>query len=207
MAVMALAMVPTADAAAAVRKGLAWIASKQVDEGGFVNGMPKASPDSTNTAGMAVQALNLDKTTYADQIAKGIGFLATQQNSDGGFNVGKNDGNGSDVRASAQVVGGVVGTSFGTLFDDVTGVATVTTDPPTSTTTTTTAATTTSSGPGSTTTTTTTSDVAPVVPQGGATPDSLAYTGVDVAPMVLAGLGFLLVGVLLVLVQRRRATR
>ena len=116
MAAMALALLPgDATASAAVTKGLAWIASRQSAQGGF----PGVAPDSTNSSGLAIQALTLDHATYASQIAQATAFLAAQQNSDGGFDVAAGSQQGSDVRASAQVVGGVIGTSFGTLSDVV----------------------------------------------------------------------------------------
>jgi hypothetical protein len=131
MAVMALAIAPGQAAADAVTKGIAWLAANQGSDGGWVG----ASGDSTNSAALALMALDLDRSSYAAQIAKGIAFLATQQNPDGGFNVAVGQP-GSDVRASAQVVSGIVGTSFGTLLDPLN-------PPPTTTTTTNTTPTTT----------------------------------------------------------------
>ncbi len=117
MAVMALSLVPGDTASAAVHKGLAWIAAQQEADGGF----PGAAGDSTNSAALAVQGLSLDKETYAPQITKALAFLAGEQSSDGGFTVAAGSGTGSDVRASAQVVSGATGISFGTLTRPLTG--------------------------------------------------------------------------------------
>ena len=111
MAVMALTLVPGSAAAADVRSGIAWIASRQEGDGGF----PGASGDSVNSAGLAVQALSLAGTRYQPQTGAALGFLAAEQNHDGGFNVAAHGQRGSNVRASAQALGGAVGTSFGTL--------------------------------------------------------------------------------------------
>ena len=113
MAAMALAIVP--DKQAAVTKALAWIAGKQLPDGGF----PGASGDSTNSAGVAVQGLSLDQGQYGGQLAKAKTFLAGQQNTDGGFNAYLGSTQGSDLRASTQAVGGSIGTSFGTLYLDL----------------------------------------------------------------------------------------
>ncbi|MFK3984412.1 prenyltransferase/squalene oxidase repeat-containing protein [Micromonospora sp. NPDC050397] len=118
MAAMALDLVPGDDAAAAVDKGLAWIASTQLADGGF----PGAAGNSVNSAALAIQGLSLDQQRYATQIARARGFLAAQQNSDGGFNVASTGQRGSDVRASTQAVGGTVGTSFGVLHRDLSAV-------------------------------------------------------------------------------------
>ncbi len=117
MAVMALALVPGDTASSAVAQGVAWIAAQQEDDGGF----PGAAGDSTNSAGLAIQALSLDKSRYSGQIARALAFLAGEQNADGGFDVAAGGQSGSDVRASAQVVSGATGTSFGTLSDPVAG--------------------------------------------------------------------------------------
>ncbi len=117
MAVMALALLP--GTAALVSKGLAWIAGQQQGDGGF----PGAAGDSTNSAALAIQGLSLDKASYAAPIAKALGFLAAQQNADGGFNVASSGQRGSDVRASAQSLGGATAISFGTLSRDVHGSA------------------------------------------------------------------------------------
>jgi hypothetical protein len=122
MAVMALALAPGSAAAADVRSGIAWIASMQEKDGGF----PGASGDSVNSAGLAIQALTLAGTRYQPQIDAALGFLAAEQNSNGGFNAAAGGQRGSDVRASIQALGGAVGTSFGTLRRNVrsTGVPT-----------------------------------------------------------------------------------
>ncbi|WEV29161.1 terpene cyclase/mutase family protein [Streptomyces sp. 71268] len=117
MAAMALDLVPDAASRQAVEKALAWIASKQLADGGF----PGASGNSVNSAALAVQGLSLDASKYQAQIAKARKFLARQQNSDGGFNVAADGQRGSDVRASTQGLGGSVGTSFATLVRDLNG--------------------------------------------------------------------------------------
>jgi Prenyltransferase and squalene oxidase repeat len=111
MAVMALALVPGSAATADVESAAAWIAGRQEADGGF----PGASGDSVNSAGLAIQALTLEGSRYQPQIDAALGFLAAEQNADGGFNVDAGGQRGSDVRASAQALGGAVGTSFGTL--------------------------------------------------------------------------------------------
>jgi hypothetical protein len=111
MAVMALALVPGSAAAADVRSGIAWIAGRQEGDGGF----PGASGDSVNSTGLAIQALTLDGAGYRPKIDAALGFLAAEQNRNGGFNVAAGGQRGSNVRASTQAVGGAVGTSFGTL--------------------------------------------------------------------------------------------
>ncbi|WP_316519724.1 prenyltransferase/squalene oxidase repeat-containing protein [Kitasatospora brasiliensis] len=95
----------------AVDRAVTWIAGKQLADGGF----PGAAGDSTNSAALAVQALSLRAGKYGTAIARARDFLTGQQNPDGGFNVAAGGQPGSDVRASTQVLGGVVGTSFGTL--------------------------------------------------------------------------------------------
>ncbi|MFE3148849.1 prenyltransferase/squalene oxidase repeat-containing protein [Streptomyces sp. NPDC059218] len=111
MAAMTLDLLPDAASQAAVDKALAWLAGRQLADGGF----PGASGNSVNSAALAVQGLSLNATKYAGDIAEARGFLASQQNADGGFNVVKGGRPGSDVRASAQAVGGATGISFGTL--------------------------------------------------------------------------------------------
>jgi hypothetical protein len=126
MAVMALALVPGSAAAADVRSGIAWIAGKQESGGGF----PGASGDSVNSTGLAIQALTLDGADYRPQIDAALGFLAAEQNSDGGFNVAASGQRGSNVRASTQAVGGAVGTSFGTLQRNLSTTTTPPQPPP-----------------------------------------------------------------------------
>jgi hypothetical protein len=194
MAVTALALVPGDTASAAVAKGIAWIAAQQTAAGGF----PGAAGDSTNSAALAIQALTLDKATYQTRIDNAVAFLAGQQNSDGGFNVAAG-GSTSDMRASAQVVSGIVGVSLGTLTDDIASGGTT---PPTTTTTappTTTTSTTVPTSAGDTTTDT----GAVVVDTGGS--GTLPFTGVNVLPTVGAGVLLLLIGIGLLLFQRRRA--
>ncbi|MER5965221.1 prenyltransferase/squalene oxidase repeat-containing protein [Streptomyces sp. NPDC002057] len=117
MAAMALDLLPDADTQAAVDRSLVWLAAQQLPDGGFTG----ASGNSVNSAALAVQGLSLDAGTYAVQIAKARKFLASQQNKDGGFNVAKDVQPGSDVRASAQAVGGATGISFGMLTRDMSG--------------------------------------------------------------------------------------
>lgn len=158
MAVMALALAPGDTASADVARGIAWIAAQQQSDGGF----PGAAGVSTNSAGLAVQGLTLDKADYQPQITKALAFLAGQQNSDGGFNVAAGGQQGSDVRASTQVVGGAVGTSFGTLSDDV-NTGTPPTSPPTT------------GGP-------TTSPTSPTSPTGSGTPTVPATPSTSAVP-------------------------
>ncbi|MFB6714448.1 MULTISPECIES: prenyltransferase/squalene oxidase repeat-containing protein [unclassified Streptomyces] len=117
MAAMTLDLLPDADSRAAVDKAVAWLAGRQLADGGF----PGASGNSVNSAALAVQGLSLDATKYADPIAKGRKFLASQQNADGGFKVIKGGQPESDVRASAQAVGGATGISFGSLTRSLDG--------------------------------------------------------------------------------------
>ncbi|MFD5647732.1 peptidase, partial [Streptomyces anulatus] len=58
---------------------------------------------------------------YDKQITKALKFLASQQNKDGGFNVAEEGQRGSDIRASAQAVGGATGISFGVLTRSLDG--------------------------------------------------------------------------------------
>lgn len=48
-------------------------------------------------------------------INRALTFLANQQNRDGGFDIAAGAKRRSDVRASTQIVGGLVGASLGTL--------------------------------------------------------------------------------------------
>jgi hypothetical protein len=118
MAVMALALAPGAHAAADVAAGIAWIASAQEHNGGF----PSAGAESVNSTGLAIQALTLRAGVYLARISAARAFLASQQNSDGGFNVDAGQP-GPNLRASTQAVGGAVGTSFGTLRIDLSSPA------------------------------------------------------------------------------------
>ncbi|MEV8007702.1 prenyltransferase/squalene oxidase repeat-containing protein [Streptomyces parvus] len=117
MAAMTLDLVPGDAHTGAVDKALSWLASQQLTDGGF----PGASGNSVNSAGLAVQGLSLDAEKYDRQITKALKFLASQQNKDGGFNVAKEGQRGSDIRASAQAVGGATGISFGTLTRSLEG--------------------------------------------------------------------------------------
>ncbi|HLX51598.1 MAG TPA: hypothetical protein VKS82_24995 [Streptosporangiaceae bacterium] len=120
MAAMALALAPGKRAAADVAAGLAWIAGRQESNGGF----PGASGESVNSAGLAIQGLTLRAARYRPQIGAALGFLAREQNSNGGFNVTAGGPGGSNIRASTQALGGAVGTSFGTLYRDLSGTHT-----------------------------------------------------------------------------------
>ena len=113
MAVMALALVSGHRAAAAVKKGIKWIAGQQESNGGF----PGAAGDNTNSTALALMAMDLDGATYATDVDAGLSFLAGQQNPDGGFTISSGPGSqpGSDLRATTQAVSATVGTSFGTL--------------------------------------------------------------------------------------------
>ncbi|MFF8958517.1 prenyltransferase/squalene oxidase repeat-containing protein [Streptomyces sp. NPDC014894] len=115
MAAMTLDLLPDAGSREAVDKALGWLAGRQLSDGGFTG----ASGNSVNSAALAVQGLSLNAAKYADQIAKARKFLASQQNKDGGFNVAKGGQPGSDVRASAQAVGGAAAVSFGVLTRDL----------------------------------------------------------------------------------------
>ncbi|MFJ5265259.1 prenyltransferase/squalene oxidase repeat-containing protein [Streptomyces sp. NPDC088387] len=119
IAAMAMDLAGGDDAEQAVDKALAWIASKQLPDGGF----PGAAGNSVNSAALAVQGMSLDAATYADQIAAARKFLAGQQNPDGGFNVAKEGQRGSDLRASTQAVSGATGISFGALERDLSGTS------------------------------------------------------------------------------------
>lgn len=114
MAVMALDLVDSNDARAAVTAGIAWIAGRQSGTGGFAG----VDADSTNSTALAIQAMGLRSGAYARQLGKASQFLLTRQNADGGFDVSASTP-GSDVRASTQALSGLVGTSFGTLIHDV----------------------------------------------------------------------------------------
>jgi hypothetical protein len=114
MAVMALALAPGARAAADVVAGVTWIAGRQQNNGGF----PSLGAESTNSTGLAIQALTLRAGAYRARISAAEAFLAGQQNGNGGFNVDAGQP-GSNLRASTQAVGGAVGTSFGTLRIDL----------------------------------------------------------------------------------------
>lgn len=111
MAAMALALAAGKHAARAVKRADAWIVHKQERDGGF----PGAAGNSTNSTALAIQALKLSGRKYTKSISRALAFLAAEQNPDGGFNIAAAGRRGSDVRASTQVVGGIIGTSFGTL--------------------------------------------------------------------------------------------
>jgi hypothetical protein len=114
MAVMALALVPGPQAAADVTAGIDWIAGEQERSGGF----PDAGAESTNSTGLAIQALTLRAAAQRARIDSALAFLAAEQNGNGGFNADAGQP-GSNLRASTQAVGGAVGTPFGTLRIDL----------------------------------------------------------------------------------------
>ncbi|MFJ5175552.1 prenyltransferase/squalene oxidase repeat-containing protein [Streptomyces griseoviridis] len=184
LAAMALDLAGADKADQSVDRALAWIASKQLSDGGF----PGAAGDSVNSAALAVQGLSLDAGKYGEQIAHAREFLAGQQNSDGGFNVAKEGQRGSDLRASTQAVGGTTGISFGTLTRDLSGTSPQPTPSPSA------------SAPDIVTP----GDTDGTVGMGGTGGGGLAATGVQVG--ALAGIAALLVlvGWRTVVVARRR---
>ncbi|MFI9600183.1 prenyltransferase/squalene oxidase repeat-containing protein [Streptomyces sp. NPDC052043] len=119
IAAMALDLAGGDTADKAVDRALAWIASRQLPDGGF----PGTAGDSVNSAALAVQGLSLDADTYRAEIARALKFLASQQNADGGFRVAKEGQDESDLRASTQAVGGATGISFGRLERSLTGTS------------------------------------------------------------------------------------
>ncbi|MEV6042581.1 prenyltransferase/squalene oxidase repeat-containing protein [Streptomyces xanthochromogenes] len=184
MAAMALDLVKDHKSKAAVTKALAWIATKQLSDGGFKG----ASGDSVNSAALAIQGLSLDAAKYGEQIKKARKFLAGQQNSDGGFNVAADGQPGSDVRASTQALGGAVGTSFGTLSRDLSGTKPQPTTAPTG---------------GTTPQIVTPGGDAAGTPAGGG---SLASTGAQATGLALAAALLCLAGWRTVVVARRHST-
>ncbi|MDQ2709815.1 MAG: terpene cyclase/mutase family protein [Actinomycetota bacterium] len=120
MAVMALSLVPGDAAAGAAQRGIAWVAGTQLSDGAFPGFAPPGSEPahSTNSTALALQVLRLSAANHTAQTAKALAFLATTQNRDGGFDIDSaNDG--SDVRATTQVVSGTVGRSYATLLRDL----------------------------------------------------------------------------------------
>jgi hypothetical protein len=115
IAVMALALFPGRAAAARVSAGLAWIAGQQERNGGF----PGGGADSVNSAGLSIQALTLRAAQYRKAIGAALAFLASEQRRNGGFSADAGSGQGANLRASTQALGGAVGTSFGTLRRDL----------------------------------------------------------------------------------------
>ena len=120
IAVMALTMVPGDTAAAAAKRGITWLSGTQLPDGSFPGYAPpgSAAAHSTNSTGLAIQALRLSSADHAAAIGKALAFLATTQNSDGGFDIDSGT-DGSDVRATTQVVNGIVGRSYATLLHDL----------------------------------------------------------------------------------------
>lgn len=201
MAVMTLALLPDATAQAAVTAGLSWIAGQQAASGGF----PGANPDSVNSTALAVQALSLDQAGYSSQISKAVAFLASQQNADGGFNI-EPATPGSDVRATAQAVGGVTGISFATLSHPVSALPTGTPSASSSASATPTPTRTTpTSGPSTGTVSATVSTGTPIE-NAAVGAGELAATGPQQNALLLAGL-LLAAGLLLTVAGRRRPSR
>jgi hypothetical protein len=119
MAVMALTLVPGDAAASAAQRGIAWVAGTQLADGSFPGFAPPGSEPahSTNSTALALQALRLSSPNHSTEITKAHAFLAGAQNADGGFDIDSaNDF--SDVRATTQVVNGIVGRSYATLLRD-----------------------------------------------------------------------------------------
>jgi hypothetical protein len=204
IAAMALALLPNdPTASAAVTHALAWIASKQSPAGGF----PGVAVDSTNSSGLAIQALTLAGSQYAAQIAKATAFLAARQNADGGFDVAASGQPGSDARASAQAVGGIVATSYGTLSDVLppdTTSTTTTTSAPASTTTTTVG--TSTRGESSPTTPASTATTLVTEPAPAVGPASLPATGADAGRLVAWVVALLVLGAGATVAARKRAS-
>jgi hypothetical protein len=116
MAAMALRLTPSDRAASqASIRALAWIAAQQKGNGAF----PGTTGDSTASTARAIQGLGLRSSTYDTQVAKALTFLAGQQNGDGGFNATGGGQAGSDLSASAEVVGGATGITLAKLRRDV----------------------------------------------------------------------------------------
>ncbi len=120
IAVMALSLVPGDAAAGAAQRGIAWVAGAQLPDGAFPGFAPPGSEPShsTNSTALALQILRLSSANRAAETAKALAFLATTQNKDGGFDIDSVNG-GSDVRATTQVVNGIVGRSYATLLRDL----------------------------------------------------------------------------------------
>jgi hypothetical protein len=203
MAVMALSLVPSQSAS--VNRGITWIASQQLAGGGF----PGAAGDNTNSAALALMAMDLKKSAYDSQIEETLAFLADRQNSDGGFGVTADDP-ASDLRASTQAVSGIVGTSFATLSDPL-GTLPATTTPTTTPTTVPSAAKTTpsteparseaaTSSPSSSPSAS--SSASPSTSSSASTSSQLAATGAPSAKMIFLGLALVLIGLLLAIGAR-----
>ncbi|MBW4718263.1 peptidase [Saccharothrix obliqua] len=205
MAVQALlAAGRAADATAA----LDWLAARQQADGGFVDdGLPDAVAPNANSTGLAAQALRVGgRTAAADraaahlvglQVGCGDAAAGAIAYDAGGFRPG------NAVRATAQAVLGLAGTSLLDISSAGDRPAAPVPDCPTRTTTpTTTTATvpTTSAAPPATEVTTTTAGF--VVAAGG----DLARTGAVVGPALWLGVLLLAAGVLAVALSRKRHT-
>ncbi|MGI8879468.1 MAG: prenyltransferase/squalene oxidase repeat-containing protein [Jatrophihabitans sp.] len=111
-ALAAMALQAVGGHTAEVGKALSSLSHTQNADGSW----DSATKHSTNSTGLAIQALSLETGTYSSQISKARTFLADRQNKDGGVTTGNDpDYPDSDLRASTQAIGGYVGTSFATL--------------------------------------------------------------------------------------------
>jgi hypothetical protein len=201
MAVMTLALLPDATAQAAVTAGLSWLAGQQAAGGGF----PGVNPDSVNSTGLAMQALSLDQAGYGSQINKASAFLASQQNADGGFNI-EPATPGSDIRATAQAVGGATGISFGTLSHQVSALPSTTPSASSSATPTPTPTRTTPASRPSSATPSATIAASTPIENSAVGAGELADTGPHRNALLVAGL-LLAAGIVLTALGRRRPSR
>lgn len=123
MAVQALALLPAATGGAvkkAITAAIGYLAGSQSTDGSWGPlGSQNVRVHSTNSTALAIQGFAITSTVQAAQAtrtAKALAFLGGLQNPDGGLPVDNDRGQpASDVRASTQVLGGVVGVPFGTL--------------------------------------------------------------------------------------------
>lgn len=198
----------TADVAEAVD----WLVSVQASDGGFIGGAPAETPNS-NSTGLAAAALRLgNKNADADEAVAFVSSMqqgcATSAEQQGAVAL---DASGFDVtkatRATAQAVLGLAGANLATLSAASAGTS---------------APTLACDGPGPSATPTPTTPSAPSNPattpanvnRAGAAPmrasgAQLPRTGVELGPLVVAGVGLLLVGAVgttLLATTRRRRT-
>ena len=115
MAVMALALVGE-QRRPPVTKALAWLAGQQLPDGGFPGAAGRLHQLGRPWRSWP-QPRRVART--ATEIDRAQAFLAGQQNADGGFNVAAGGAAPRTSGPPTQVVGGIVGTPFGTLFDDL----------------------------------------------------------------------------------------
>jgi prenyltransferase beta subunit len=104
-------------AAADLEHALKWFHSGRQDKDGGFTG---ASGISTNSTALAIQGLKLGGKRFNKEIGRAENFLGAEQQKNGGFAIAAAGSQTSDVRASTQVVGGIIGTSFGALSDKLT---------------------------------------------------------------------------------------